>query len=528
MLKSLEENTKDYHVYVFGFDDDTYNVLKKLALPNVTPISMQEFEGEELLKIKKERTLQEYCWTCTSFSISYVISKYNPSQITYIDSDLFFFSDPIRLLEEMGSSSVLLTDHRYTKKYDQSEESGRYCVQFLSFKNDESGMEALHWWRDRCAEWCFARHEDGKFGDQKYLDDWTTRFKRVHVLRHLGGGIAPWNSQQYDFFEENGKLSGREIETNESFPVVFHHFHDFKFPDEGAWGHSGDYYLKFDVYQFIYKKYLLKLLELNSICKEVKSDLIKLPKIVSKYEWEKLYLPKLSKADREYFRSIYQSHHSNFVLNDDFDRMDVSAIRKLIQFDFRLEQGYNDYQKIQELVSEPNELADLWNQKIARTSLYLEKENGYDWNNYISTNVNSSSEMKSFEIKFEIRESLKGFLWMPMWKNSCAVRIRTVFHQNGGNKVEIALKPDHTNGIYKEDVLYFFHSHATLQWERLSLSEGSIVISGEWKSLNTWDAYLGIRGLLESHGSKSELSIHGLMVRFKSKLVNLYRRLVGK
>ena len=81
-------------------------------------------------------------------------------------------------------------------------------MQFMLFKNTEGGLKVLNWWRDCCLEWCYNRHEDGKFGDQKYLDDWTTRFKNIHVLRNLGGGLAPWNVQQYDFKTIDGEIIG--------------------------------------------------------------------------------------------------------------------------------------------------------------------------------------------------------------------------------------------------------------------------------------------------------------------------------
>ncbi len=38
------------------------------------------------------------------------------------------------------NKSVLITDHRYTPIYDQSLKSGRYCVQFITFKNDKIGQ----------------------------------------------------------------------------------------------------------------------------------------------------------------------------------------------------------------------------------------------------------------------------------------------------------------------------------------------------------------------------------------------------
>ena len=148
---------------------------------------------------------------------------------TYIDADLFFYSDPAVLLAEMGTKDILLTEHRYSPGYDQSVESGRFCVQFVTFRNTSNGMKALRWWRDACLAWCYARVEDGKFGDQKYLDDWEKRFEGVHVLQHPGGGLAPWNVQQFDAFRKDEAVFVREKKSGKEFAAVFFHFHGVKF-----------------------------------------------------------------------------------------------------------------------------------------------------------------------------------------------------------------------------------------------------------------------------------------------------------
>ena len=90
-------------------------------------------------------------------------------------------------------------------------------------------MAVLNWWRNACLDWCYAKAEDGKFGDQKYLDDWASRFEGVHELQHLGGGIAPWNVQQYIFKCEDSKIIGTEITTGKKFEVIFYHFHGHQY-----------------------------------------------------------------------------------------------------------------------------------------------------------------------------------------------------------------------------------------------------------------------------------------------------------
>lgn len=267
LYESLVQNCKDFHLYVFAFDDKTFEFLSNANYKNLTPISLKQFEDEKLLSIKTTRSAAEYCWTCTPSTILYCLNNFKIDNCTYIDADMCFYSDPNVLIDEMKGNSVLITEHRYTTKYDQTKKSGKYCVQFITVFNTTEGMEVVNWWRERCIEWCYARHEDGKFGDQKYLDVWPEKFKGVHELKHLGGGLAPWNVQQYDFSNEKGVLIGKERSSGKRFEAVFFHFHSLKFfDDDMVLLTDPGYDLNENVIDLIFKPYVRKL---NQVKKQI-------------------------------------------------------------------------------------------------------------------------------------------------------------------------------------------------------------------------------------------------------------------
>jgi hypothetical protein len=229
MYESLLKNSSDFHLYILSFDNDSLQYLRQANYEHLTVISLTEFEDQELLRVKKDRTIAEYCWTCTPSLILYCLKVFGLPSCTYIDADMVFYDDPKILVDEDPKASIIITEHRYTKEYDVSATHGIYCVQFMYFKNNEEGMEALKWWRQRCLEWCHAYLEDGKFGDQKYLDDWTTRFSGVHVMQHEGGGVAPWNIQQYNFRKDDGKIQLQLTGASHWHPLIFFHYHGLKF-----------------------------------------------------------------------------------------------------------------------------------------------------------------------------------------------------------------------------------------------------------------------------------------------------------
>lgn len=259
MYESLVKVLDDFTIYIVAFDNKVYRKLIELQLERAVIISMEQFEDEKLLKAKRNRTRGEYCWTCSSKAILYILEKYNVEHCTYIDADLYFFSDPTDILAEMTEEeSVLITKHKYSDYCDQSKESGKYCVQFVTVKNTYEGLRTLRWWSERCLDWCYNRIEDGKFGDQKYLEEFPKRFNGIHEMKNEGGGIAPWNISQYTVIKED-KVYIKRKETNEKIPLVFYHFHALEFLTKDVVHLTANVYRIPDTaVTYIYKEYIKK------------------------------------------------------------------------------------------------------------------------------------------------------------------------------------------------------------------------------------------------------------------------------
>jgi hypothetical protein len=259
MYKSLAAQTQDFFLYIFAFDDFTYEYLNFLNLPRVQVISLKEFEDPALKAVKASRSVGEYCWTCTPSTILYCLEKFNLPSCTYVDADLYFYSSPNSIFSEMPDKSILLTEHHYSSFVKTQQVAGKFCVQFMGFKNDSNGLKALTWWRERCIEWCYDRFEDGKFGDQKYLDDWEQRFAGVHVMQTRMGGMAPWNLDQYDVYQKNGEDRAVHRETGQDGAVIFFHFHALRISDDGHVS-IGNYRYPKPALRILYVKYVKELL----------------------------------------------------------------------------------------------------------------------------------------------------------------------------------------------------------------------------------------------------------------------------
>ena len=276
---ALHESLKnhcDFHLYIFAFDDETFYILNKLQLPDVTLIALKEFENGELIKIKKERNFAEYCWTCTSSTILYCLQKFNLELCTYVDSDVYFYNNPEIILKEMGANSVLITEHDFSPPYEYLLEAGKYCVQFMPFKNNEEGLKVLKEWKNDCIEWCYDKFDDGKFGDQKYLDYWNEKYTGVHILQNKSAALGPWNIQQYVILSnQNKKINVQSKKTGNISSTVFYHFHGLKFIREEHYLSS---FKLFESSSYIYSTYELSEDIINGLYRPYINELLKAEK----------------------------------------------------------------------------------------------------------------------------------------------------------------------------------------------------------------------------------------------------------
>lgn len=220
LYDSLAKHCKNFHIWILCMDDDAYDILKKMDLTFATLIKLSDFEDKELSKIKSVRTHGEYCWTCTP-SLPLYIFKHFPmvKLLSYLDSDLYFYSPPDPVFKEFGDNSIMIIPHRFTVNKKQKErKAGIYNVSMISFRHDKNGLACLSWWRKRCLEWCFNRQEDGKLGDQMYLNQFPKLFSGVFVSKHVGANVAPWNIAQFKVWKNNGLVYIDDV------PLIFYHF----------------------------------------------------------------------------------------------------------------------------------------------------------------------------------------------------------------------------------------------------------------------------------------------------------------
>jgi len=227
LYDSLKTCAKDFELYVLCMDDKTFDVLSDINEERLKPIRLSDVENDKMLAAKSNRSVAEYCWTCSSRLIQYILDTFQCECCTYIDADMYFYHDPQILVNEMLSAgkSVMMVPHRFTERnLSMADKVGTYCVEFNCFKNDIAGREILNHWHNKCLECCSNIGDGIHWGDQKYMDEWLKLFPdKVHPCEHPGAGIAPWNVELYRDYDEK-ESSVLFVRNNQRIEIIFYHY----------------------------------------------------------------------------------------------------------------------------------------------------------------------------------------------------------------------------------------------------------------------------------------------------------------
>ena len=225
LIDSINKHIVNSKIFVATLDQYSYDFLVSQKISNVEIIKGQKIENKfsELIDLKSSRTKVEYFFTLTPAICKYIIEEFpDIKRLNYLDSDLYFFSNPQLLFNEIGDSSIAIIEHRFGFTSRHNIKYGRFNVGWISFLNDKQGTECLNNWFDDCIEWCYQVLEPDRYADQKYLNKWPSTYKGLKIIQNKGANLAPWNISNYKIKKIDKKLIVDEDE------LLFFHFANLK------------------------------------------------------------------------------------------------------------------------------------------------------------------------------------------------------------------------------------------------------------------------------------------------------------
>lgn len=314
LYESMKRHDGDFKFFLICMEEESVELLKKLKLIDLIPISIKEIEeyDKRIPELKGQRGEKTYIWTAKASVPLYLFDRYKEmDHVIWVDGDTEFMSDSEPIYEQWGDSSVLLTEEKFDGEYEYlGHMVGFYNTGFMGFKNDEIGRKVLNYFKERLQEWKNSEEEQGNWNDQLYVDDWTERFPNIGVVKHNGINLTPFIASRINN-EQKGFVNIREGKPYiKDTPIVLYHFMALKYYD----GNEFDlcyYWMKFDIQTIkkLYIPYFDKCNEAYARIRDIEPD----------------FYPCMS------IRGKYIGNYFNFAINSTKTEFDICTITSFDQ-----------------------------------------------------------------------------------------------------------------------------------------------------------------------------------------------------
>lgn len=236
LILSIQKHHHGARIFVLALDHEVKGMICS-AIPDVSidwlEVSDLDVLYAEMGVARKQRHKWDGNLTARCFFVREVVKSTSPeSVVVCLDSDTFLFSNLNSFKKEFINHSIGITPHRFSAKLKDSERYGKFNAGVLFFKNSNEAVSCLDQWCHECLLSCSSELTETTYADQKYLDNWPEKQKRILIIQSYGINAAPWNLDATLVTQQN-----KDVYLNDDLLMIYH-FHGFREITPGYFYHG--------------------------------------------------------------------------------------------------------------------------------------------------------------------------------------------------------------------------------------------------------------------------------------------------
>jgi hypothetical protein len=226
MADSLVANNPAYKVIIGLVDKISGEIDPTFFYPHEI-LLVEELNIPVFDEMKEKYSLLGLTCALKSYYGSFLLEKYAPGKLVYIDTDIFVFDSFEYIDKVLDTFSIIVSPHirsPYPEDDKRPAENvilnvGNFNGGFFAMRNDANAKAFLDWWKRKMKDKCYEDPCEGLFDDQIWLNFVPLYFNDVFILDHDGYNVAYWN-----LHEKNIEKKGSGYSVNQNFPLAFFHF----------------------------------------------------------------------------------------------------------------------------------------------------------------------------------------------------------------------------------------------------------------------------------------------------------------
>lgn len=238
--RSIRQYYNDLDFYIIVADEVTSELRAELPANTLIAREVLGIETAVWEDMSFKYNLTEFCTSIKPASFRYFFDKHDYDKAIYLDPDICFFDSLGLIYDMLDKCEILLTPHltqiTSTPRSDAPENAwlscGMFNLGFCGLRRGTASKKMIDWWHNRLVESCYIDLYSSLFTDQKWMDFIPSFFtpEQLHVSRHLGMNIAPWNFFERQVIENDGQFYVKyRFGVGENYPLIFVHYSGYDY-----------------------------------------------------------------------------------------------------------------------------------------------------------------------------------------------------------------------------------------------------------------------------------------------------------